>query len=154
ICTRDEKKLSGDWRGIQGNFGPPGEVMDLGGIATYKQLDELLADPDIDLVDLCLPPALHAEGAEAAFAAGKHVFCEKPIALSTSEADRMVAAAAAANKQLLIGHGMPFFPEFAFVRRTIDEGKHGRFLGGHFKRIISDPQWLPDFFDPQKVGGP
>jgi predicted dehydrogenase len=154
ISTRDEKKLAGDWRGIQGNFGPPGEVMNLDGIAKYKELDALLADPAIDVVDLCLPPALHAEAAEAAFAAGKHVFCEKPIALTTAEADRMVAAAAQANKQLLIGHVLPFFPEFAFIRQTIDRGQHGRFLGGHFKRIISDPKWLKDFYDVTKVGGP
>lgn len=154
ISTRDEKKLAGDWRGIQGNFGPPGEVMNLDGIAKYKELDDLLADPQIDVVDLCLPPALHAEAAVAAFAAGKHVFCEKPIALTTDEADRMVAAAAKAGKQLLIGHVLPFFPEFAFIRQTIDGGQHGRFLGGHFKRIISDPKWLKDFYDVKKVGGP
>jgi predicted dehydrogenase len=154
ISTRDQKKLSGDWRGIQGNFGPPGEVMDLTGIAKYQEYADLLADPGIDVVDLCLPPALHAEAAEAAFAAGKHVFCEKPIALTTDEADRMVAAAIKANKLLLIGHVLPFFPEFAFVRGAIDGGQHGRVLGGHFKRIISDPKWLKDFYDPQKVGGP
>src|SRR5688500_8925997 len=81
ICARDPKKRAGDWRGIQGNFGPPGGQMDLRGVAAYAELDEMLADPAIDLVDLCLPPALHAEAAVAAFKAGKHVLCEKPIAL-------------------------------------------------------------------------
>ena len=82
ICSRDEKKLAGDWRGIQGNFGPPGNQMDLAGIAGYRDFDELLADPKIDLVDICLPPSLHAYAAVAEFKAGKHVFCEKPIAWS------------------------------------------------------------------------
>jgi hypothetical protein len=47
ICSRDPKKLAGDWRGIRGNFGPPGEQMDLGKIKKYQRLDDLLADPDL-----------------------------------------------------------------------------------------------------------
>jgi predicted dehydrogenase len=154
VCSRDRKKLAGDWRGIKGNFGPPGTKMDLAGVSGYAELDELLADPRIDLVDLCLPPALHAEAAMAALRAGKHVICEKPIGLTTADADRMVAAAGKAGRMLMIAHVLPFFPEFAFARQAVTGGKHGRLLGAHFKRIISDPTWIPDFYDPRKVGGP
>jgi predicted dehydrogenase len=154
ICTRDKKKLAGDWRGIQGNFGPPGAVMDLGPTGRYEHWQELLADPKIDLVDVCLPPKLHAEVAVAALRAGKHVLCEKPIALNAAEGKRMVKAAAQSNKLLLIAHVLPFMPEFAFVRRAAVSGKYGKLLGGHFKRIIADPLWLKDFYDPQSVGGP
>jgi predicted dehydrogenase len=49
---------------------------------------------------------------------------------------------------------LPFFPEYAWAREAILSGRYGKLLGGHFKRIISDPQWLKDFFNPQKVGGP
>ena len=52
VCSRDPKKLAGDWRGIQGNFGPPGRQMDLGDVKRYPRLDDLLADPEIDLVDV------------------------------------------------------------------------------------------------------
>src|SRR6516165_424399 len=48
ICSRDEKKLAGDWRSIQGNFGPRGEIIDLSGIKKYRSLDELLGDRNID----------------------------------------------------------------------------------------------------------
>jgi len=154
VCSRDEKKLRGDWRGIQGNFGPPGQMMDLSGVAKYSRLEELLADPGVDVVDICLPPSLHADAAVAALQAGKHVLCEKPIAVSVEDAERMVRAAKAANKQLLIGHVLPFFPEYEFALRTAQSGQYGRVLGGHFKRIISDPKWLADFYDPVKVGGP
>src|SRR5207237_10616904 len=51
ICSRDPKKRAGDWRGIRGNFGPAGTRMDLSKIKKYAELDDLLADPDIDLVD-------------------------------------------------------------------------------------------------------
>ena len=82
VCSRDPKKLAGDWRGIQGNFGPPGEVMDLSGIKKFDHLDGLLADPELDLIDICNPTHLHAETAIRALAAGKHVLVEKPIALT------------------------------------------------------------------------
>ncbi|MBI1900032.1 MAG: Gfo/Idh/MocA family oxidoreductase [Planctomycetia bacterium] len=154
LCTRDEKKLAGDWRGIQGNFGPPGEMTDLSGVAKYRQLDELLASREVDLVDVCLPPSLHADAAVSALHAGKHVFCEKPIAVTAADAERMVAAAESSGKQLLIGQVLPFFPEYAFALATIQSGKYGPVQGGHFKRIISEPNWLKDFFDPVKVGGP
>ncbi len=154
MCEQDKKRLAGDWRSIQGNFGPRGTKMDLTGIDRYTELDEMLADPNLDLIDVCLPPALHAEVTIAALKAGKHVFCEKPIALTPADARRMVGAAEKAGKQLMIGHVLPFFPEFKFAYQAITGGKYGRLLGGHFKRIISDPLWLPDFYNPKTTGGP
>lgn len=154
IATRDPKRLAGDWRGIQGNFGPPGAKMDLGPIARYADWRAMLKDPKIDLVDICLPPSLHPEVAVAALKAGKHVLVEKPIALETADARRMVKAAEAAGRQLLIAQVLPFFPEYAFARQAIASGKYGKLLGGHFKRVIADPLWMKDFYDPQSVGGP
>src|SRR3954451_21756752 len=81
VCSRDSKKLAGDWRSIQGNFGPRGEMMDLSGIDKYADLDDLLADKDIDLIDVCNPTHLHPETALKALKAGKHVLVEKAIAL-------------------------------------------------------------------------
>lgn len=154
IATRDPKKLAGDWRGIKGNFGPPGTLMELGSIARHSDWRDLLADKSIDLVDICLPPAMHAEVAVAALKAGKHVLVEKPIALTMADADRMVRAAGKARRQLLIGQVLPFFPEYAFAYQAIARRKYGKMLGGHFKRTISDPHWLKDFFDLGSVGGP
>jgi len=154
IATRDKKRRVGDWRGIQGNFGPPGEKVDLKGITAYEKLDQLLADPAVDIVDLCLPPHLHVEASLKAFKAGKHVFCEKPLALNPADCNRLVKAAAKAGKQLLVGHVLPFFPEYAHARKLIDSGRYGKLLGGHFKRVTSDPTWIKDFYNPERVGGP
>lgn len=154
LCETDQKRLAGDWRSIKGNFGPPGQMMDLEGISRYAELDEMLADPQIDAIDVCLPPALHADVTVAALKHGKHVFCEKPIALKAADGKRMVEAAQKAGKMLMIGHVLPFFPEYKFAYQTIAGGKYGRLLGAHFKRIISDPLWLPDFYNPDKTGGP
>src|SRR5207249_2967337 len=59
IATRDKKKLAGDWTGIQGNFGPRGGHVDLSKVKKFSDYHALLADPDIDLVDICLPNDQH-----------------------------------------------------------------------------------------------
>lgn len=154
ICETIQKRLAGDWRGIQGNFGPPGEQMDLRGIATYERLDELLADPQVDVVDICLPPALHADVTIRALRAGKHVFCEKPMALTSKDAARMDEEARRARRLLMIGHVLPLFPEYAEALKVVRSGQYGGLRGGHFKRVISDPLWLKDYYDARKIGGP
>jgi len=154
LCEQDKKRLTGDWRGIQGNFGPPGKKMDLRGIATYSKLEEMLADDSLDLIDITLPPALHADIAIKALRAGKHVFCEKPMALVPGDCRRMANAAKKAQRQLLVGHALPFVPEYAWAYKMIQSGKYGQLLGGSFRRVISDPQWLKHYWSAEKVGGP
>jgi predicted dehydrogenase len=154
VCSRDPKKLAGDWRGIRGNFGPAGQRMDLGELKKYRHVDDLVADPEIDLVDICNPTHLHAATALTALGAGKHVLVEKAIALEPQEADAMIKAARQAGKLLMVAHVLPFFPEFAFAAEAIRGGRHGRLLGAHFKRVISRPDWSADVADPAKTGGP
>jgi len=154
ICSRDAKKRAGDWRGIRGNFGPPGTQMNLSRVKKYEELDELLADPDIDMVDVCNPTQQHAATALAALKAGKHVLVEKAIALDTKEADAMVKTAQHAGKLLMVAHVLPFFPEFAFAAEAVRGGKYGKLLGAHFTRVISRPDWSSDIADPAKTGGP
>jgi hypothetical protein len=73
------------------------------------------------------------------------------MALTTAACDKMVAAANKAKKLLFVGHVLPFLPEYATALKTINSGKYGAPLGGTFKRVISDPTWLKDFFDPARV---
>jgi predicted dehydrogenase len=154
ICSRYPKKLAGDWTSIRGNFGPPGQQMDLGSIKRYPSLDALLNDPDIDLVDICNPTAQHEATTIAALKAGKHVLVEKAIALSPEAADRMLAAAKQSGKLLMVAHVLPFFPEFAFAADAIKSGRFGKLLGGHFKRVISKPDWSAEIGDAAATGGP
>lgn len=154
IYSGSAKKRAGDWRGIHGNFGPRGSKMDLQGVRTYDRIEKLLNDPNLDLIDITLPPYLHANTAIAALQAGKHVFCEKPISLDPNDAKRMVQTATKARRQLLIGHVLPFFPEYKWARRVIDSGKYGKLVGGSFRRVCSDPDWLKDYWNAKKVGGP
>lgn len=154
LCEQDQKRLAGDWRSIKGNFGPQGTMMDLSGIRRYSNLAEMMADKGIDVIDICLPPAAHADASGMASKAGKHVFCEKPIALKTADAERMVKAAKAAGKQLCIGHVLPYFPAYKFAYEAIASGKYGKLLGGQFKRMVSVPTWVANWFDPHTFGGP
>lgn len=154
LFTRDPRKRTGDWRGIQGNFGPPGEVMNLTGIHAYDDYQALLDDPEIDLVDICTPTDQHADMAIKALKAGKHVLVEKAIALTAREADQMIHAASKAGKVLMVAHVLPFFPEFAAAAKIISEGQHGRLVGAHFSRVISKPDWSENIGDSAKTGGP
>jgi predicted dehydrogenase len=154
ISTRDKRRLDGDWRGIQGNFGPPGEQVDLTKVAAYAELDELLEDKRIDLVDITLPTYLHADVAIRALRAGKHVLCEKPMALRLSDCRRMVAAANKTKRLLFIAHVLPFFSEYEWALKVINSGKFGRVIGGAFRRVIVDPPWAKNFWSPEHIGGP
>jgi predicted dehydrogenase len=155
IFTRDPKKLAGDWTNVRGNFGGAGGVQDLTGIKQYSDLDALLADPEIDLLDLCLPSYLHREITLQALDAGKHVLVEKPIALSVADADVMIAAAEKAGRLLMVAQVLRFWPEFAAIKDIIDSGECGALRGAHFKRVITRPTWSGDdwFSDPEKTGG-
>lgn len=154
ICSRDPKKLDGDWRSIRGNFGPPGAMMDLSHLKKYDDLDAMLDDPEIDLVDVCNPTHLHPETAIAALKANKHVLVEKCIALSPKDADAMLKAAKKARKLLMVAHVLPFFPEFAYAAEAIERQEHGKLLAAHFTRVISKPDWSAEIGDVDKTGGP
>lgn len=154
ICEVNKKRLAGDWRDIKGNFGPPGEEVDVSGMARHENFDALVADPNVDVVDICLPPFAHVSAAVKALEHGKHVFCEKPMALTTDDCDRMVDAARQAGKLIMIGHVLPMHIQYQYARQAALDETYGKLLGGHFRRVISDPLWLKDFYDPKLVGGP
>lgn len=154
LCTRSEKKLAGDWSDVQGNFGDAGGVQDLSGIATYREFADLIADPGLDLLDLCLPTRLHPDCAIAALEAGKHVLVEKPIAIEVADADRMIAAARAAGRQLLVAQVLRFWPEWRWLKEQVDGGAYGRLVTLNLRRIISMPDWSRDVADMAANGGP
>src|SRR4051812_47650578 len=154
LCSRDPKKLAGDWTSIQGNFGPRGTQMDLSAQARHGDVAALLADPSVDLVDLCVPNDEHASLAIRALEAGKHVLVEKPIALTTADADAMVAAARSSGKLLMVAHVLPFFPEFAFAAEAIASRRHGGLQAAHMKRVIAKPEWSQGIANADRSGGP
>jgi len=153
IATRNPRKLAGDWTSIQGNFGPRGGKVDLSKTKTYEDYHDLLADPDIDLVDICLPTDLHEKVVLESIAAGKATLVEKPIAIDLKAANRMVKAANKAGTQLMVAQVLPYGPEFRFVRECIESGKYGNLRAAHFRRVITPPTWSKSMADYRKLGG-
>jgi predicted dehydrogenase len=107
-----------------------------GGLAVSSQFEDALARDDIDAVVLCTPHRFHAEQIAAAAAAGKHVFCEKPLCTTAAEAERAIAAVRAAGVQLGIGHERRFEPAVIDMRRRFAAGEFGTalLLEGNFSQ--------------------
>ena len=95
-----------------------------GGTA-YATVEELLANPEIDAVSVCAANFAHAELTIAALNAGKHVLCEKPMAITLAECEAMVEAAKANGKYLMIGHNQRLAKAHAVARKLIVDGLIG-----------------------------
>ncbi len=95
-------------------------------IYTYQNFDSIKDNPDIDIVYVVLPNALHAEFVVRAAKAGKHVICEKPMAVTVQECDEMIAACKQAGKMLSIGYRLHFEPHNKEMMRLGREQVYGR----------------------------
>ena len=156
IADNDPKKRAGDWTGIRGNFGSGGGQVDLSSLQVYESYQEMAQDPNIDLIDLCLPTPLHKKAAIHCLRAGKHVLVEKPIALNEKDAAAMIKASKKAKRSLFVGHVLRYFPEYRYLKRVYDDGRFGKLMAAHFRRIIAKPTWSGGenwFSDPKKTGG-
>lgn len=98
------------------------------GLRLVGGLDDALADSAIDAVILCTPHSLHAAQVLAVTAAGKHCFCEKPLALTRADAESSVTAAKAAGVVLGLGHERRFEPAMRRLRTLVRSGELGRFV--------------------------
>jgi len=125
------------------------------GLADVGEQDDLLKDSDVDLVYIATPPFLHFEQAMAALTAGKHVICEKPLALTVEEADQLLAVARERDLLMVTNLMQRYNPVFNQVRRLIEDATLGKFLHGQFENYASD-EYLPAdhwFWNTAKSGG-
>ena len=100
-------------------------------VEPYTDYRRLLDRDDIDVISICTPSGLHAEMAIEAMQAGKHVLVEKPIALTMSDADRMIAAARVTKRKLSVVLQNRYNPPMQALRRVIDNNGLGRLLLGN-----------------------
>lgn len=121
---------------------------------TYVSLEEMLKQADLDAVDICLPTDLHRQAAELAASYGKHIFCEKPIALTVEDAEAMIEACKKANVTLMVGHVVRFFPEYRSARDQLQSGRLGAPGVVRTVRSGSFPRWSGWFNDYSRSGGP
>lgn len=96
------------------------------GAQAYTDYIELLKNKDIDAVSICTPNYLHARMTIAALESGKHVLCEKPMATSLKDAEKMNEAASKSGKILMIGHNQRFVPSHQKAKQIIESGEVGK----------------------------
>jgi UDP-N-acetylglucosamine 3-dehydrogenase len=123
------------------------------GAELTDDVDATIRDPEIDVVDVCLPTALHRNTTEAALAAGKHVFLEKPIALTLEDADAIVATAERSGQLFMVGLVLRFWPEYVELRRRVAAGELGRPLAVSTFRLSPPADWNEWMADPVQSGG-
>jgi len=155
ICDAVRLPENGDLSNITGNIGSAdGLKLDMKQVKAYRDFDQLLANPEIDLVDLCVPTQLHHSQAIAALKAGKHVICEKPLARTSALAREVVEVAARAKGFFMPAMVMRFWPEWTWVKNAIDQKTYGRVLAARFRRVSEPPAWgRENYFQGNQSGG-
>lgn len=111
------------------------------GARRYSTLEELLEQGDVDCVDICTPTFLHAAMTEKAAEAGKHILCEKPLALSIGDVDKMIKVVRKNNVKAMAGHTLRFWPEYVKAKEIIDSGELGKPLHVFCERLAATPDW-------------
>lgn len=153
ICDANLARLT---ETTKGNLSGIDETTDFTGIAVYDDFGKMIAAGGFDAVDITLPTPLHPTMSIAALKAGYHVLCEKPMALTTKDCDRMLRAAADAKRTLLVAHCLRFWPEYVALRKILLSGKYGAVIAADFSRGSNPPDpngphgW---FLDARKSGG-
>jgi len=153
VYSNDEQKLTGDLSAIEGNLGTKGEAFDFSKVRKYRDISELLSDPDVDAVDICLPTHLHYATTLAALRAGKHVIVEKPIALTGPMADELIAEANSAGRILMAAQVLRFFPSYRALAESLASRKYGPVRSALFRRRCAAPVWSKWLGDADKSGG-
>ena len=142
LCDKDERKLT--------------EVGERYGIRRlYKDYGELMEDPKVDAVSICLPNYLHAPAAVAALDAGKHVLVEKPLARTPEEAEEIVRAKDRSGKKAMVAMKLRFLPESAYIRKLSEEGQFGEVYYGFNTYIRPVGEGIPKgwFYRKELSGG-
>ena len=153
VYSNDERQLTGDLSHIEGNLGFKGEAFDFSAVSKYLDTAELLNDPEIDAVDICLPTHLHYATALAALRAGKHVLVEKPLSLDGDLADALVGESHSVGKVLMVAHVLRFLPAYRGLAEAMSSGKYGVMRSALFRRRCAAPAWSKWLGDAEKSGG-
>jgi myo-inositol 2-dehydrogenase/D-chiro-inositol 1-dehydrogenase len=123
------------------------------GVRAYADYAELV--DEVDIVDICTPTSLHKPMAVEAAAAGKHVVCEKPVALTIEDAQAMIDACAAVGVRFFVGMVVRFFPQYRVAQELVTEGKIGQLGVIRLKRVAYVPMKPVDnwYIDEKQSGG-
>lgn len=156
VCDRDPDRRAGR-AGSGGNIetgSSEQRLFDPGEVRGFEDPGELFADAAVDLVSICTHTDTHVELAEAALAAGVSVLVEKPVALTSSAAERLVHAAAGARGVCMPALCIRFWPAWAWLQERVRSGEFGAVRSATFRRLAPPPAWAPEFYrDSDRSGG-
>lgn len=141
VCDAVRLPVNGVLAGVAGNIKKSDDIHLGTEVKVYRRLEEVLADPGIDLVDLCTPTPLHPAQSIAALQAGKHVICEKPMARTAAEAREILRVAETARGFLMPAMCMRFWPGWGWLRQLVREQTFGRVWAARFRRVSERPAW-------------
>ena len=154
----DAAKRKGDISKVVGNIGggDNSKPVDLSGVRTYADAMDLINDPDVDIVDVCVPTTMHATYVLKALAAGKHVFCEKPLCRDAAQMKKIIAAVKKAKGFFNVGLCVRAWPEYRHAYEYFKSGRAGKMLTATFKRIspgVDGNSWNNWYLDGKTSGG-
>ncbi|HEY3265718.1 MAG TPA: Gfo/Idh/MocA family oxidoreductase [Armatimonadota bacterium] len=121
----------------------------------FEDWATMLANADIDIVDVCTPTPWHPGAAIAGLEAGKHVLCEKPMALTLPECDEMLRAGEKTSANFMIAHVIRFWAEYAYLKEAVASGKYGKLRSFTCLRRMAVPMynWEMWTHDEKRAGG-
>ena len=155
ICNPSGNRLDGDFSDVFGNLDSGDPVkLDMSQVKPYQDFQELINDKSIDVIDICSPTHTHLQLVKAALAANKHVICEKPLARSIEDAREIAAAAKDSKGKFMTAMCLRFWPQWAWLKNTVESKQYGKVLGAHFQRIAEPPAWgQGSYFNGEESGG-
>jgi len=155
ICDAVRLPVDGDLSNIAGNIGDGKPFkLDMTQVKGYSKFEDLLNDPAIDLVDLCVPTPQHHPLCLAALKAGKHVICEKPMARTSVLSRDIVDAASSSKGFFMPAMVMRFWPEWSWLKDRIEDQSFGKVLAARFRRVTPPPGWSKaSYFKGDDSGG-
>ncbi|MEQ9461828.1 MAG: Gfo/Idh/MocA family oxidoreductase [Phycisphaeraceae bacterium] len=139
VADADPDRLSGQVKAGGNIEGQAQGGFDLQKVKRYADAAELINDPDIDLVDICLPTPAHLRFGVQALDAGKHVLIEKPVARSTEQAQQLIHAAKSAKGLSMVAMCMRFWPGWTWLKKTVADKPYGDVRSATFRRVASHP---------------
>ena len=110
----------------------------------YTDFDEMLANEELDILDICLPTYLHADFAVKAMEKGINVITEKPISLKEEDIDRVYKTAEKNNVKFMVAQVLRFWPEYELLKEIYETKKYGKLLSGTMTRLGCYPKWSWD----------
>lgn len=154
VCDTVRLPKDGNLIGVTGNISSTESVfLDPTEVKAYRDFEHFINDSDVELVDICVPTKFHIPMSIKALEAGKHVICEKPLARTSQECLVLLDVLKATKKFFMPAMCLRFWPEWAWLKRVIEDQTYGKLLSLSIQRLSEPPHWSRDVYLKGKESG-